>query len=477
MLALLLALAPAPVAEPPPGPERLSRAEAVTRALAANPEVRKSQAGLESLRGRKQEALADALPELDLVGTGTRFRDPSLLNSPGFDDFPPEFRSALRPIPASLFDGAFQLRQTLWTFKLGAALKAARYGLELGREDIRRTEHEVALAAIQAYHDYVLALEKVRVTEQSIVQKQKHLEMARTRREAGVVTELDVLRSEVDLANVRAQLERARGDADQTRGTLNAVMVRPIDAAIVPTDRLDRRPAAADLDEVVAAALANRAELKVATLNVRIYEQIVKVERGESRPRIDFAGGWGRSVREPSNFFRNDFARWNAAVTLTVPVFDGFRAAGRVAQAQASVSGAEQDLIAAENRVRLQAKQAVDRLRTAERVLDAAELNVTQAARAVEMTQANYRYGAATTIDVLDAQAALTLAQSLRIQGLYDHANARAILRYVTGLSPLEDELLSPGAVPPATSSLSGGIHFRRESGGLGGVTEHPPAQ
>ena len=69
----------------------------------------------------------------------------------------------------------------------------------------------------------------------------------------------------------------------------------------------------------------------------------------------------------------------------------------------------------------------------------AAELTVSQAARAREMTQANYRYGAATTIDVLDAQAALTLAESLRVQGLYDHANARAGLRYVMGQSPLEE--------------------------------------
>jgi outer membrane protein TolC len=243
----------------------------------------------------------------------------------------------------------------------------------------------------------------------------------------------------VDLANAQAQLERARGEADQARGALNAVMVRPVDAAVVPTDALDRRPVPGGLEEVTAAALANRAELKVAALNVRIYEQLVKVERGEGRPRLDFAGGWGRSVRDPGNFFRDDFSRWNAAVTVTVPVFDGFRSAGRVAQARASVSAAGQDLIAAENRVRLQAKQAVDRLRTAERVLDAAELNVTQAARAVEMTQANYRYGAATTLDVLDAQAALTLAESLRVQGLYDHANARAILRYVMGESPLEE--------------------------------------
>ena len=443
-LALLFALAQAvpagAAAVPNPNaPVTLSRAEAVARALAWNPEVRKSQAGMESLEGRKKEALADALPSVDLIAVGQRFRDPSLINSPSFDAFPEELRDALRPAPANIFDAGFQVRQTLWSFKLGAAVRAARFGLDLGREDVRRTQHEVALSTIQAYHSYVLSLEKVRVSEKAVYQKEQHLQMAKTRREAGVVTELDVLRTEVDLANARAQLEQARGEADDARGTLNAAMVQPVDAPITPTDVLDRRAVNVDPQTVAAAAIANRPDLKVAALAVEVQRQIVNVEKGEGRPRLDFATDYGHSVRQPDNIFRNDFARWNATVTLKVPLFDGFRTSGRVAQARAEVTKAEQDLIAAENVVRLQAKQAVDRLRTAERVLDAAELNVSRASRAVEMTQANYRYGAATTIDVLDAQAALTLAESLRLQALYDHANARAGLRFVMGQMPLED--------------------------------------
>ena len=55
------------------------------------------------------------------------------------------------------------------------------------------------------------------------------------------------------------------------------------------------------------------------------------------------------------------------------------------------------------------------------------------------MTQANYRAGAATTLDVLDAQAALTLAESLRLEALYEHANARAAVRYVMARDPAGD--------------------------------------
>ena len=166
----------------------------------------------------------------------------------------------------------------------------------------------------------MLALEKVRVSEKSVRQKEQHLEMAQTRREAGVVTELDVLRSEVDLANARAQLEQARGEADDARGTLNAVMVRPVDAPIIPTDVLDRR--AVDIDSTTVAAAAHRQPAGAQGRRrspSRCTRQIVNVEKGEGRPRLDFAADYGHSVRQPDNIFRNDFARWNATVTLTVP--------------------------------------------------------------------------------------------------------------------------------------------------------------
>ena len=53
--------------------------------------------------------------------------------------------------------------------------------------------------------------------------------------------------------------------------------------------------------------------------------------------------------------------------------------------------------MALETLIDLEAKQAVDRLRVAASVFRATELNVGQATKALEMTEANYRLGAATT--------------------------------------------------------------------------------
>jgi outer membrane protein TolC len=436
--------------------DSLSRAEAVQRALEANTEVQKGIDDLSRLNGVITEAKADALPELTLNGNFSRYRDPAFLNSSSFDSFPPEFKDQLRPVPANIYEGNASLRQTLFSFKLGHAIRAARFGKQYGEEDLQRVRQDVSLLAVQVYNDYLLSLERVRIAGQSVHQKEIQLEVARNRRLAGVATDLDVLRFQVNLENDRASLVREEGLAELARGRLNAVMVRPIDDPVTPTDELVYVPCEVPIDEAVKAAWENRPEARAVELARRIRSELVGVAAGESRPSLEFNGTYGWSVREPGNFFDSDFRKWIFGVNLKIPVFDGFRTAGRVTQARAELHKVEQDKIALENQIRLEAKDAVERLRAAKKVLDAADLAVSQAGKALEMTQASYGLGAASTLDVLDAQAAAIQSESNRIQALYTHANARATLRYVMGGDPLDDAPLAPApdaGTPPAKRS------------------------
>lgn len=418
--------------------ESLSRAEAVVRALSANTDVQKSLEDRRRLDGIILEARADALPELTLNGSWLRYRDPSLLNSSSFDAFPPELRDSLIPVPANLYEGTASLKQTLFSFKLGHAIKAAKLGRTFGEEEIRRVQQEVALRAVRAYDDYLLAVEKVKVGAKAVIQKEKHLEQAENRYGAGVATEIEVLRSRVDLENQRTILLRFQGEAELGRGRLNAVMMRPIETPIEPTDALEYRPVEMDAAQVVHAAWENRPEAKAVALQERIQNELVGVAKAEGRPSLDFNGTYGWSVREPKNFFESDFSKWNVGITLKIPLFDGFRTAGKVAQARSEHNKVAQDRLALENQIRLEAKNAVDVLGVAKSVYEATQLNVAQAQKALDMTQANYNYGAATLLDVLDAQAALTLAESNRIEALHAHGIARATLRYVMAQDPLE---------------------------------------
>ena len=109
-----------------------------------------------------------------------------------------------------------------------------------------------------------------------------------------------------------------------------------------------------------------------------------------------------------------------------------------MAQATAQRNTVTQQIAALENQVRLEVQTALDALELANRTIQAAELNVAQARRAAEMTEANYKLGAAMQLDVVDAQQSLRQAENIRNQALYIHANGRASLRFVMGQNPLE---------------------------------------
>jgi outer membrane protein TolC len=91
-----------------------------------------------------------------------------------------------------------------------------------------------------------------------------------------------------------------------------------------------------------------------------------------------------------------------------------------------------------EQKVRLDLQQALDDIRAADETVTAARSNVTQAEKVLTMMQNNYKFGAATTLDIVDSQAALSVARTNLLRGLHDHSVARANLRWIMGAQPWE---------------------------------------
>ena len=416
----------------------LSRADAVAQALDANPTVKLSLEQVLRLEGRITEAKADALPDITWNTIAVRSRDPGLLNSPNFDGFPDEFRDALRPLPGNLFSTAADIRQTIFSFKLGKALEAAKVARGAGIHEVQRARQQIALDTIRAYNQLLFALEQLRVIQANVQSTQTHVDYARNRRTAGVATELEVLRAEVDLENARAEALRAENDVSGARALLNTVMLHPTMAPIVPSDSLAVVPFSAEYDQAVKEAMSARPDLQLLKTNEQVQALLVGVAAGDAKPSVEFNGAYGYAVRRPNNLFTQNFARWSGSINFKVPLFDGNRTGGRVAQARAERNTVTHQIAALENQIRLEVHTALDALALANRTMQAAELNVTQARRVSEMTEANYKLGAATQLDVVDALQSLRQAENIRNLSLYTHANARAALRFVMGRSPLD---------------------------------------
>jgi outer membrane protein len=154
--------------------------------------------------------------------------------------------------------------------------------------------------------------------------------------------------------------------------------------------------------------------------------------------RADLSSAYGIVARFPKNLFNANYARWSVGVNVTLPVFDGFRRSGLVTQATASQRSVRLEREKVEQQVRLGLRQALDELQAAAETVAAARANIAQAEKVLAMTQANYKYGAATTLDVVDAQTALSEAKTNLLRGMHDYSVARANLLWTAGRNPWE---------------------------------------
>jgi len=262
----------------------LTLAEAVALAIERHPQVLSAQAREEALKGRIREVRSDALPDVTLNASGMRWRDPSFLNSPSFDQIAAQFPGSLIVESANLFDYHVAVSQPLYTAgKIGTAIKLASLESEGVGVDRARVEQEIKLRVIRSFNDLLLAEKQLDVARDTVAQRELHLEMARSRYKLGVATEVDVLRSEVSLANARPELIRAENSVRHARAVLNNLLVRPIDFPTEAAGELAYTPPTqGPLAEVIRHALDRRPEMQRARINLLESTDQIKLAQAEN---------------------------------------------------------------------------------------------------------------------------------------------------------------------------------------------------
>jgi len=428
-------------AQAPTGPLDLS--EAVRLALLRNPEVLIAVEQLEELQGRIQEVRSEAYPELRFQGFGSRWRDPSFLNSGSFDDVPPEFKNALIPRAINLFDVGIGLKQPLYTAgKIRNGIRLAEEGQKEKEAALEAVRRGMVYKVFEAFHDLLLAQENVAVLLETRDQLRRHLDLARKRFALGVATEIDVLRSEVNLANTDPELIRAQNQVRLSRSALNNLIVVDLENPTQIVGRLEHRSwKAPPVSQLSAQAMEVLPEIMESRRKLNEARLLLALAQAENKLSVDLEANLGMSSRSAGNFFNTDYSRWNVKVNFRLPFYDGGRKAGLVVQASSRVRSSEQALAQLENGVKFEIKGAYDAMQASAEAIEAARLNVAQAVKVLTMMQANYEYGAATTLDVVDSQAALTVARNSEINATYFYEMAKARLKLAAGSQILSEEM------------------------------------
>ncbi len=314
-----------------------------------------------------------------------------------------------------------------------AAYDMAKKLSQLADEQERAAKEDVIYNVATIYYGVLLAEEAVNVADNSYEVAQSHLESTREMYDAGLVSEYDVLRAQVQVTNLFNARNRTHDGADAARRGLKLLLEIPEDEDILLLDSVRTDFEEFYLEQIIETARESRSDLKQLDHAIGLAEANVSMEKSATRPTVMFLA----SAQEQANKFTTDTDYWSDSYNLTLsfswPFFDSFvtPTTVKIAKYDAEKLKITRDL--AEDAMELELKGLYDRYLTDEEAVLTNEDNVDLAERGYEIAEARYNAGLMTNLEVLDAQSALTQTQLGYYAALNDYFVTRMDLLKATG--------------------------------------------
>ncbi len=394
----------------------------IETALANNRDLRIAVLNIEQARAQLQLRRADALPGVNAAGAGTVRSEPTSASPNVYTaglgvtayelDFFGRVKNLSDAARAQLL-ASEEARKTVHIGLVAAvastwlALRADDEALDLIGQTLRTREESLALTRLKFEHGAASALEAQQA--RSLVEAAR---VARAQQQRQRATDAHAL---VQLVGTGATASVAAGATDAIP-RLASLSLGPELAAGLPADLLERRPDIRQAEQQLVAASAH-----------------IGAARAAFFPRITLTGSAGSASTELSGLFKSGSWGWTFAPQLVLPIFDAGRNRANLDAAQVAreIAVAQYD-----KAVQTAFREVADAL--AGRSTWGEQLRAQQAQAQAEgerarLVELRYRHGAASLLDLLDAQRSLFAAQQAVLQAQLAQLQNRVTLYKVLG--------------------------------------------
>lgn len=428
------AAAPVPAAQ---DPLVLTMDTAITMALQQNRDL--LIAGEERVKANAQvgEAKSGAFPQLTAAGQYMRYLKKQVMFLPPGNAINPTNKTLLFEIGSNnAYSGGLQLSQALFSRKVGVALQIAKTYRELAQETYTAAQQGVIRDTRKAYYQVLLTKKLVEVNRQGLEVIQANYNNVQAQYRVGVAAEYDLLRSEVQLANTEPLLISAENAYQLAVNVLKNLLALPLDQPVTIEGEMTFTELSEDMaQQAEAQALATNPTIKQLTLQEQMLDKNIVIEKAGSYPTLYAIGSY--IWQSQDNSFKFDNYNWantiNAGVSLSYPLFDGFRTRSRVQQAKVERNKVHYTRLKAEEGLKVQIQAGALRMVEARKRMSGQEKNIEQAQKAVRIAQTRFKSGVGTQLELLDAQVAMTRSQTNYAQALYDYLVSKTEWEFATG--------------------------------------------
>ncbi|MHB1002004.1 MAG: TolC family protein [Armatimonadota bacterium] len=312
-----------------------------------------------------------------------------------------------------------------------AAREEAKWGIAASEEQTRSAQEEMTMAVTQTFIQALDARDNVHVADDAVVFLKANLDAAIKLKDAGIAPKSDVFRAETELASAVERQIQAQTAYKIRLAALKNLLSLETDTSIILTDTLPVIDMSNTAASTSSESASRRAEVRAMEDAVKAAEANVKKAHAGNKLVIsanaDFLNiGTGAEFPRKSNTF-------SAGISASLPLNDGGATRANIDAANAALDKARSNLDAMKRRVDLEKETARFAIDSADARVTSSDARLKSAQESVRALSISYQEGIASITDVLGARAALTEAESAKINSLYDRYVAQVQLLKADG--------------------------------------------
>lgn len=408
--------------------QRLSLDDAIRIALQKNTTLKQVENNISTFESSLLTSYGNFLPTVGASGSWNWNRvEP--------DGFPSsESRTVTAGVGAdiTLFDGLSNF----------ANLSQSKNNLESAKLILERSKQEIVFRTISLYYAVVETEQLLNVRNQNVKQQQKNLETIEARNKLGAVTLADVYQQQVQLGNAELEVIRTQNSLEIAKSNLlfylglnvlgNYEFSKDLTNEEKQFLKTDYEADYNRINELVNQALSARKDFRSKQLDLESAYSGITIARSGHLLRLTGSADFGSSANTFDNLFKSK--RYSAGLTLSIPIFSGFRISNQVQFAEVRAMNTELELNDLERKITQDIQQSLLDLQAATKALIVSEKNVIAAQENLKIEEEKYSLGAGKLLDVLIANTFYITAQTNYINSQFNYVRLSEQLKYNLGI-------------------------------------------
>ncbi|MCX6175358.1 MAG: TolC family protein [Ignavibacteriales bacterium] len=279
------------------------------------------------------------------------------------------------------------------------------------------TEREVTYLTVQLYYQILMMSEAIKVINENLSLLEQRLSTMKKKYEAGETSSFDILSMEVQISSVNGEILNAETSLRKLKIQFNKIIGRSLDTFVQLQDSLTYIKISMDEKMLFQEAFANRIELKQLQEREKQASLQKDISSTMNKPNVDLFFNWDlRNGYLPKvDIFKGS---WNAGLSFSLPLFDGFRTSSQVQQAEVSLKITQMQYDNTKDQIAIEIKNVLLDLQTKEKQIEIEQKKIELTKQSLATAEERYYRGLVSTLDLLDVQQSLQTAKLNYVQAV-----------------------------------------------------------